>query len=138
MEHFELQIHNDLAEINTLIEAFEEFSEKAGIPMPVAMKVNIAFDDLLTNIISYAFPEGDDHEITIRAEKSTDRLLIAVEDDGLPFDPFAQSEADTSLSVDEREIGGLGIHLVKNLMDDASYERHLDSNVVTLVIIFNE
>jgi len=131
--HFDLQIQNELTEINTVIEAFEEYSEKTDIPMPVAMKVNLVFDELLNNIITYAFPEGGEHKIKVRAEKSPDRLLIVIEDDGLPFNPFAQSEADTSLSVDDRDIGGLGIHLVKNVMDDVTYDRHLDSNVVTLV-----
>jgi sigma-B regulation protein RsbU (phosphoserine phosphatase) len=136
-EQFDLEIDSALPEINTVIGAFEEFSEKAGIPMPVAMKVNLVFDELLNNIISYAFPEGSEHKIRIHAEKSVDRLLIIIEDDGLPFNPFAQSEVDTSQSLDERQIGGLGIHLVKNVMDDFSYERHLDSNVVTLVKNFD-
>ncbi len=136
-QQFELQIRNDLPEINTVIEAFEEFSEKADIPMPVAMKVNLVFDELLNNIISYAFPEGGEHRIRVNAEKSADRLLIIIEDDGLPFNPFAQSAVDTSQSLEERQIGGLGNHLVKNVMDDFSYERHLDSNVVTLVKSFD-
>jgi sigma-B regulation protein RsbU (phosphoserine phosphatase) len=136
-EQFDLEIDSALPEINTVIGAFEEFSEKAGIPMPVAMKVNLVFDELLNNIISYAFPAGGEHKVRIHAEKSADRLLIIIEDDGLPFNPFAQSEVDTSQSLEERQIGGLGIHLVKNVMDDFSYERHLDSNVVTLVKSFD-
>jgi sigma-B regulation protein RsbU (phosphoserine phosphatase) len=136
-EQFDLEIDSALPEINTVIGVFEEFSEKAGIPMPVAMKVNLVFDELLNNIISYAFPEGGEHKVRIHAEKSADRLLIIIEDDGMPFNPFAQSEVDTSQSLEERQIGGLGIHLVKNVMDDFSYKRHLDSNVVTLVKTFD-
>ncbi len=132
-EQFDLVIDNELPEINTVIGAFEEFSEKANIPMPVAMKVNLVFDELLNNIITYAFPDGGEHKIRIRGEKSADRLLIVIKDDGQPFNPFAQSEVDTGQSLEERQLGGLGIHLVKNVMDDFSYARHLDSNVVTLV-----
>jgi sigma-B regulation protein RsbU (phosphoserine phosphatase) len=137
-EQFDLEIDNALPEINTVIGAFDEFSEKAGIPMPLAMKVNLVFDELLNNIISYAFPEGGEHKVRIHAEKSADRLLIIIEDDGMPFNPFAQSEVDTGQSLEERQIGGLGIHLVKNVMDDFSYKRHLDSNVVTLVKSFDD
>jgi sigma-B regulation protein RsbU (phosphoserine phosphatase) len=136
--HFELEIRNELPEINTVIEAFEEFSEEADVAMPITMKINLVFDELLNNIISYAFPDGNEHTIGIRAKKSSDRLLIMIEDDGLPFNPFAQSEADTSLSIEERDIGGLGIHLVKNVMDNFSYERHLNSNVVTLIKILDK
>ena len=89
-EQFDLEIRNELTEINRIIDAFEEYAEKVSIPLPVTMKVNLVFDELLNNI-------------------------------------------NTDLSVDDREIGGLGIHLVKNVMDEFSYERHLDSNVVTLI-----
>jgi sigma-B regulation protein RsbU (phosphoserine phosphatase) len=132
-EQFDLEIRNELTEICRVIEAFEKYAEKVGIPLPVTMKVNLVFDELLNNIISYAFPESGEHKISIHVEKSPDRLLIIVTDHGVPFNPFTQAEVNTSLSVDDREIGGLGIHLVKNVMDKFSYERHLDSNVVTLI-----
>ena len=98
------------------------------------MKINVVLDDLLANVVSYAFPDGGQHEILIRAEKSTHRLQLMIEDGGLPFDPFGQPEVDTSQALEEREIGGLGIHLVKNVMDEASYQRNGDRNLVTLVM----
>jgi sigma-B regulation protein RsbU (phosphoserine phosphatase) len=134
-EQFDLEIRNELTEIARVIQAFEEYAEKVGIPSPVTMKVNLVFDELLNNIISYGYPESGEHKISIHVEKSPDRLLIIVEDHGVPFNPFTQVDVDTSLSVDDRKIGGLGIHLVKNVMDEFSYERHLDTNVVTLVTL---
>ena len=101
--------------------------------MSVAMQVNLVFDELLNNIISYAFPDHDIRHIKIHVEYSGAQLLITIEDDGLPFNPFQQSEVDISLSVEDREIGGLGIHLVKNVMDEVKYERYKDCNIVTLV-----
>jgi sigma-B regulation protein RsbU (phosphoserine phosphatase) len=132
-EQFDLEIRNELTEINRIIDAFEEYAEKVSIPLPVTMKVNLVFDELLNNIITYAYPESGEHNISIHVERSPDRLLIIVTDHGVPFNPFSQAEVNTDLSVDDREIGGLGIHLVKNVMDEFSYERHLDSNVVTLI-----
>jgi sigma-B regulation protein RsbU (phosphoserine phosphatase) len=133
IEQLDLQISNDLAEIGKAIEAFEAFSEKTELPMAIAMKANLVFDELLNNIVSYAFTDDDEHQIAVHIERSKDRLLLIIEDDGMPFNPFAQSEVDTTLSIEERDIGGLGIHLVMNVMDDVSYERRRDRNVVTLI-----
>lgn len=130
---FDLSITNKMSEIGGVIKAFESYSEKSGIPVPIAMKFNLVFDDLLNNIVSYAFPAGGEHEIKIHAEKSADSVLLTVEDDGIPFNPFARSEADTSQSLEDREIGGLGIHLIRNIMDEASYERRNDHNIVNLI-----
>ena len=134
MERFDLIIRNELSEIKRVTEAFEAFSEKSGISASLTTKFKLALDDLLTNIFSYAYPGGGEHEIRIHAERSASRLLLTIEDDGLPFNPFAHPEADTSLSLDEREIGGLGIHLVKNIMDEVSYRRRKNNNVVTLIM----
>lgn len=133
-DSFDLNITNKMSEIGRVIGAFESFSEKSRIPIPIAMKFNLVFDDLLNNIVSYAFPEGGKHEIKIHAEKSGNNILLTVEDDGIPFNPFAQTEADTSLSLEDREIGGLGIHLIRNIMDEVSYRRQKNHNVVTLIM----
>lgn len=132
-EQLNLKISNELSEINVAIEAFEAFSERTGLPMAIAMKANLVFDELLNNIDSHAFTDAGEHQIDIHIEKSVDRLLIQIEDEGLPFNPFEQAEVDTTLSLEERDIGGLGIHLVMNVMDDVSYERRKDRNVVTLI-----
>jgi sigma-B regulation protein RsbU (phosphoserine phosphatase) len=132
-EQLDLQISNELAEIGKAIEAFEAFSEETDLPMAIAMKANLVFDELLNNIVSYAFTDEGEHQIGVHIERSKDRLLLIIEDDGMPFNPFAQSEVDTTLSIEERDIGGLGIHLVMNVMDDVSYERRKDRNVVTLI-----
>jgi len=131
---FSMSISNSLSEIGKAIEAFNAYSDQSGISTSVTMKINVVLDDLLSNVVSYAFPDGGQHEILIRAEKSTHRLQLMIEDGGLPFDPFGQPEVDTSQALEEREIGGLGIHLAKNVMDEASYERRGDKNLVTLIM----
>lgn len=137
MQELKLKIENNRPAIASVIEAFAEFTEKSGIPMSVAMQVNLIFDELLTNIISYAFPDNDVREIGIHVNKNDQQIGVQIVDDGVPFNPFEQSEVDTSLSIDKREIGGLGIHLVKNVMDEFTYERRGECNIVSLTKRFN-
>ena len=73
------------------------------------------------------------HSIELRVEAGAGRLAVIVEDDGKPFNPFAMEAPDTELDIEERAIGGLGIHLVRNVMDHVAYQRRTDRNVVTLV-----
>ncbi len=94
----------------------------------------LAFDDLLNNVISYAFRDEDEHEIDIRAELAGNRLTVTISDDGIPFNPLGIKAPDTSLSLEDREIGGLGIHLVRNMVDEISYQRRIDKNVLSIVM----
>jgi sigma-B regulation protein RsbU (phosphoserine phosphatase) len=87
----------------------------------------------LTNIVSYAFPEAGEHEIDVIAEHMEERLKITITDDGVPFNPFQEEKPELTSSLKERQIGGLGIHLVRNLMDECSYKRGIDKNVVTVI-----
>ena len=129
----ELHIGNNLSEMETVKLRFAEFVEMNGIPQSIRRKLSLVFDELLNNIISYAYKDDEKHEIAISFELSGNRLSITITDDGIPFNPLERVAPDTTLGLEDREIGGLGIHLVKNLMDRASYQRRVDQNVVTLV-----
>jgi anti-sigma regulatory factor (Ser/Thr protein kinase) len=96
--------------------------------------MGLAFDDLLNNVISYAFRDEDEHEIDIRAELAGKRLTVTISDDGIPFNPLGIRAPDTSLSLEAREVGGLGIHLVRNMVDEISYQRRVDKNVLSVVM----
>ena len=98
----------------------------------------LALDDLLNNIISYAYKDEEVHHIELKVEISDNRLTLVIADDGVPFNPFGTDDPDITLSLEERPIGGLGIHLVRNIMDEMDYHRHTDKNVVTLVKYLNE
>ncbi len=101
--------------------------------MAIVQKSNIAFDELLNNIISYGYDDEEIHEIDIEIDLKGERLIITITDDGIPFNPFRKDPPDTMLSVEERVIGGLGIHIVKSLMDEYEYKRNVDKNIITLV-----
>lgn len=127
------QITNEIAELGRVNQELSAFLEQRGLPETLAYKLNIAFDELLTNTISYAYEDEGDHKIEITLDLSDDRLIVTIADDGIPYNPFSRAAPDTSLSVEEREIGGLGVHLVQNLMEEVSYHRQVDKNVITLM-----
>jgi sigma-B regulation protein RsbU (phosphoserine phosphatase) len=133
LETLEVTAENQLSEITRVNDAFNAFSEKRGLPQRVIGKVNVIFDELLTNIVYYAYRDQAEHDIKIRVELSASLLRLTIEDDGVPFNPFRVEAPDTSLSMEEREVGGLGIHLIRNMMDEVSYQRRIDRNLVTLV-----
>lgn len=128
----ECVIANKLEEIDRVNDTFNEFAEQCDIPMNVSLKVNLVFDELLNNTISYAYSDGEEHKIEILVDHTGQRLSISISDDGVPFNPFTMEDPDTTLSIEDRDIGGLGVHLVKNVMDDVSYQRRNNRNIVTL------
>jgi len=131
---FHIMARNDLREIAKVNQEFQKFAEEHGIPVDVGRRISILLDDLLSNVISYAFPDDEAHEIEIRIELATNRLTVTISDDGIPFNPLGAGTPDTSLPLDKRALGGLGIHLIRNLVDDMSYHRRVERNVLTLVI----
>ncbi len=133
MKNLTVVIANKRPEIARLSGMMEEFLESNDVPMNVGFAIDLALDELLTNVISYGFPEGGDHSITVHVDVSETDVTVKISDEGVPFNPLAQDEVDTTLSIDEREIGGLGIHLVKKTMNHLGYERVENTNVLTLV-----
>lgn len=129
-----VEIFNKLEEIVKVQEAFGEFANLNGIPDETIKKFNIIFDELLSNIISYAYTDDKAHMIQLKISFRDNQLFTTISDDGIPFNPFSQAIPDTSLSLEDRAIGGLGIHLVKELVDDYSYKRDVNNNIITLVI----
>jgi anti-sigma regulatory factor (Ser/Thr protein kinase) len=113
--------------------ALAEFAEAHALPEDVRRSLSVALDDLLANALSHGRTGRDPCSVTVEVKLDHERVTVIVTDDGPPFDPFAQAAPDTTLSVEERPIGGLGIHLVGQLMDQVSYQRREGHNVVVLV-----
>jgi sigma-B regulation protein RsbU (phosphoserine phosphatase) len=122
-----------MPEIAAVNETFGAFAKEFGIPATIAMKFNVIFNELLNNIVTYAYSDDDEHDIEVRMELAGKRLTVTITDDGVPFNPLSAEAPDTDVSLEAREIGGLGIHLVRNLIDDVSYNRRIDKNVITLM-----
>lgn len=113
--------------------AFAEFAETHGLPDSVRRSLSVALDELIANALSHGLAGRDAGSVTVVAELDEERVSVTVIDDGPPFDPFGEAGPDTTLSVEERPIGGVGIHLVRRLVDDLSYRRQDGCNVVVLV-----
>lgn len=120
-----LMMRNDIEQIPTLA----EWLEGLGIPEELNMPVNLALEEIVSNVMLYAYPHSSGRVMV----EYTAPLIFTVSDSGIPFDPTKQKEADITLSAEERQIGGLGIHLVRQIMDEVKYERVEDKNVLTLI-----
>jgi sigma-B regulation protein RsbU (phosphoserine phosphatase) len=131
----ELSVGADLREIQEVNEAVDAFCANNQLSREISQKLGVIFDELLNNTINYGFGDSQEHEIVIQIEVMDDRLHIKVSDNGIPFNPFDHIAPDTTLSVDEREIGGLGVLLVTKMTDSHSYQRLRNRNIITLTII---
>ena len=127
-----ITLPNDVAEVPALAEFVEGVCEEVGMDMPTTMQLNLAIEEAVVNVMDYAYPAGVKGEVVVDARVNDGQLLIVITDHGTPFDPTAKGDVDTTLSAEERNIGGLGIHLIRTIMDTVSYERSGDSNVLTL------
>jgi anti-sigma regulatory factor (Ser/Thr protein kinase) len=127
---FAVTLGVDLAEIDRVNATFAEFAEVHDLTTKIRRSMRVVFDELLNNAISYGFEGRDSGEITVDVELAGDRLSVTITDDGKPFDPFQVEPPDTLLSTQQRKLGGLGIYLVQQAMDEVSYHRRDDRNVV--------
>lgn len=123
-----IQIPNTLDGLKVGADGMREFLEKHDVAAETAFALDLTFEELITNTIKYAHSDLLPHEIEIRVSVVPDAVELEVCDDGDPFDPTAQEAPDTSLPVEERPIGGLGIHLIKNLTDAFEYRREEGKN----------
>lgn len=129
-----MTIGADPGEVAKVNAAFAAFAEAHAVPAGVRRSLHVVLDELLYNAIVYGLAgrEGKGGEVAVEVELRADRVCVTLTDDGPPFDPFGQAAPDTALPVAERRIGGLGIHLVRRMMDEVSYERRGDRNVVVV------
>ena len=114
-----------------VISAFGDFADAHALPDAVRRSVSVVLDELLTNTLSHGLADHGG-EVIVDVELHAGRLVVTISDDGRPFDPLARTAPDTTLSVDDRPIGGLGIHLVRQMVDDLAYLRRSGRNIVTL------
>ena len=128
-----LTLPNDIETIPQLNVFIDQAAEDAPLPPDLSMSLNLAIEEAVVNVMSYAYPRGTHGDVIIDLFVTDQQLTIAIIDQGIPFDPTSQVEADTSLSVEDRPIGGLGIYLVRQLMDSINYERIGGKNVLTLI-----
>ncbi|MEO0796019.1 MAG: ATP-binding protein [Verrucomicrobiota bacterium] len=124
---------NDLSELNELAENLETFGDEHDINPAVVHAFNLCLDEIVTNIISYGFEDGADHTITLDMSVEGELICAVVKDSGKPFNPLEDAkDPDLESALEEREIGGLGIFFLKQMMDELDYQRVEGCNCLTM------
>jgi anti-sigma regulatory factor (Ser/Thr protein kinase) len=129
----ELILLNRPSEIARLQDQLEALARQRGVAPKVLHDVQLAVEEHLTNILNYGFNDEEEHQITVRLQPGESDLSIEVEDDGLAFNPLEHPAPDLSLPMEQRPIGGLGIHMIRQAMDRVEYRRTGGKNILVMV-----
>jgi serine/threonine-protein kinase RsbW len=133
MSSAEIRIANQLAEIRKVLDLVDAFGRNHSLPERVRHDMSVAVDEIVSNVIRHSYRDEASHVITVRLRLVPDELHVEIVDDGAAFDPAAHDTSRPSGSVTESPLGGLGLHLVKSLMDNVCYFRLGSDNHVTLI-----
>jgi serine/threonine-protein kinase RsbW len=125
-------INNNLSEIERLSKAVAEFGKKNNLSSEVIYDVRLALEEVVSNIINYGFEDNYEHQISIEMNLQGEILTMKIKDDGKPFNPLEVKNTNLEKPLDEREIGGMGIYIVQQLMDELRYSREKDNNILFL------
>lgn len=127
-----LVMENNLREIPRMAGFVGRFGETHRFSHGDTFALTLAIEELLTNTVNYGYPEGGRHELLLELSLEDGACRAVLSDDGLPFNPLDRPEVDTSLSLEEKPVGGLGIHLVKKMMTRVEYAHREGRNILTL------
>ena len=130
--HWTLTLSNNVQEVPQLNAFVDEVCEFSGLDPLASMEMNLALEEAVVNVMTYAYPEGTKGYVDISAQSDSSGLEFVIIDSGKPFDPTTREEVDTTLPAEKRSIGGLGIFLVRKMMDSIKYEYKDGHNILTL------
>ena len=128
----EIKIKNKVGELEHVALFIEEIGEELGLDMELQMNLNLVMEEMVSNVIFYAYPEGVDASIELTAESDGKELTFVLSDQGREFDPTLKDDADIDTNPAERELGGMGIFIVKNIMNKVTYQRLEGRNLLTM------
>jgi serine/threonine-protein kinase RsbW len=128
----ELRIKNQISELERVAQFIEEISEELHLDMEMQMNLNLVMEEMVSNVIFYAYPKDEDSEIELLAKCDGKKLTFVLSDQGKEFDPTAKEDADPDVNPAERDIGGMGIFIVKNIMNHVTYQRLEGKNLLTM------
>ena len=127
-----LILQNEVAEISKLAIFIEELGEEFGLSPELVFNLNLVLEEAVSNVILYAYPKEEHQIISLIARKKDNQLIFVLTDSGKEFDPTQAPDADITLSAEDRPIGGLGIFLIRQIMNTVEYQRIEGKNVLTL------
>ncbi len=128
-----IKLKNNVEELNRLASFVEELIAEWQLPVSMGMNLNLALEEIFSNIVFYAFDDQEEHEVQFTFENDREKLHVTIIDDGKAFDPMQTPPPDDlDKPPEERHIGGLGIYFVRSVMDELNYARKDDKNVLRL------
>ena len=127
-----LTLPNDIETIPRLNEFIDGFCEEQGISMEISMSLNLAIEEAVVNVMNYGYPEGTVGYIDVEVDADKESITFVITDTGRPFDPTKKEDVDITLPAEKRGIGGLGIHLIRRIMDNIDYQYIDKKNILTL------
>lgn len=128
----DISLRNELVEVDQVAEAVEGFAREHGFTAPVCMAVSLSLHEHLTNVVTHGSEPGRQHAIQVHLAVANRQVEVEVRDDGRPFDPLSRPDPDTSLPLDEKPVGGLGVFLLRRLMDGVDYRHEDGLNVLRM------
>jgi anti-sigma regulatory factor (Ser/Thr protein kinase) len=131
-EQATLILKNDVSELDRVISFVSDLCTRYSLSPDTEYDLNLALDEMITNVAKHAFPEGEDHQFTVQISISDEEFLARIEDDGMAFDPTDHPPPDLDAPLEVRKEGGLGIYLVRQIMSSVEYQRIAGKNVVIL------
>lgn len=123
---------NEISEISRLYDFIEDMGNEFSLAPDVVFNLNLVLEEAVVNIINYAYPKEEHESIYLSARLHEGSIVLVLTDTGKEFDPTMSPEADITLSAEERQIGGLGIFLIRQIMNEVKYERIEGKNILTL------
>jgi len=131
-QKYSFELKSDLSELETLCQHLNKFGQITGLSEACITDINICLDELFTNTISYGFEDDCEHIIRFTINLDNKVLTLNIEDEGIPFNPLEKKDPEIPADLIDVRIGGLGIHIVRKLMDDISYKREQGKNKLTM------
>lgn len=131
-EIFSFVLKSDLTELDQLHSMVENFGNVHALEKRTIFETNLVLEEIFTNIISYGHEDNKSHLVQFFLQCNQESMTIRIEDDGVPFNLLEAKTVDLNADIEKRSVGGLGIHLVRKLMDEVTYQRVGAKNVVTL------
>ena len=135
-QKYKFELKNDLSELKALYRYLNNWDGDLGLPADSISRINICLDELFTNIVSYGLKDDLEHIIEFTLNGDNKLVTINIEDDGIPFNPLEKIDPDFPANVESAKIGGLGIRIIRKLMDNVCYERKQGKNKLTMKKIF--
>jgi len=127
-----LKLKNELAEIGRLTHFVRSFGREHGLSEHFIRELRLALEEVVANIISYGYEDNAGHEIEVCIMSTAEDISLSVRDDARPFNLLEHPAPDIEIPLEDRTVGGLGIHIVREIMDEISYKRYTDGNLVVM------